>query len=43
MYLVVGGLFGWLRDIEERKTTDLRQLSPSSRRRTGRSRSARCS
>jgi PAS domain S-box-containing protein len=27
MYLVMGVLFGWLRDIEERRTRDLRQVS----------------
>lgn len=27
MYLIAGGLFGWLRDLEERKTIDLRQVS----------------
>ena len=27
MYLVIGGLFGWAHDLEERKTTDLRRVS----------------
>ena len=27
MYIAIGMLFGWLRDLEERKTADLRQVS----------------